>query len=208
MCTARSSSHCGVCLSACWDTHPQVWTCRHPPPGCGPGHTHPPRVWAWRPTPLDVSLETNPSGCGPGDSPSLGLETPLVWAWEIPPGVGLETPPVRPLNFPLGCGPGNLQGIPHTPPEICKVCWDTTLSPCGQNSWHTLLKILSCPKLRLRAVKTIHSTITEYATATHYHIFFINTKLNHLLFCTFYLKSLITNVFLKSTDKIIDIMPK
>ena len=25
--------------------------------------------------------------------------------------------------------------------------------PCGQNSWHTLLKILPCPKLRLRAVK-------------------------------------------------------
>ena len=24
---------------------------------------------------------------------------------------------------------------------------------CGQNSWHTLLKILPCPKLRLRAVK-------------------------------------------------------
>ena len=25
--------------------------------------------------------------------------------------------------------------------------------PCEQNSWHTLLKILPCPKLRLRAVK-------------------------------------------------------
>ena len=25
-------------------------------------------------------------------------------------------------------------------------------TPCGQNSWHTLLKILPCPKLRLRAV--------------------------------------------------------
>ena len=25
-------------------------------------------------------------------------------------------------------------------------------SPCGQNCWHTLLKILPCPKLRLRAV--------------------------------------------------------
>ena len=33
--------------------------------------------------------------------------------------------------------------------------------PCGQNSWHALLKILPCPKLRLRAVKmnviTIHA---------------------------------------------------
>ena len=26
------------------------------------------------------------------------------------------------------------------------------LPPCGQNSWHTLLKILPCPKLRLRAI--------------------------------------------------------
>ena len=28
-------------------------------------------------------------------------------------------------------------------------------SPCGQNSWHTLLKILPCPKLRLRAVNIL-----------------------------------------------------
>ena len=27
--------------------------------------------------------------------------------------------------------------------------------PCEQNSWHTLLKILPCPKLRLRAVTTV-----------------------------------------------------
>ena len=30
--------------------------------------------------------------------------------------------------------------------------------PCEQNSWHTLLKILPCPKLRLRVVKMQHST--------------------------------------------------
>ena len=35
----------GVCLSAIWDTDPQVW--------------------AWR-----------PPGCGPGDPPDVGLETP------------------------------------------------------------------------------------------------------------------------------------
>ena len=29
----------------------------------------------------------------------------------------------------------------------------TPLPPCEQNSWHTLVKILPCPKLRLRAVK-------------------------------------------------------
>ena len=32
------------------------------------------------------------------------------------------------------------------------VYWSGT-PPCGQNSWHTLLKILPCPKLRLRSVK-------------------------------------------------------
>ena len=30
--------------------------------------------------------------------------------------------------------------------------------PCGQNSWHTLLKILPCPKLRLHAVKNTVSS--------------------------------------------------
>ena len=28
-----------------------------------------------------------------------------------PPGVGLKTPQARPLNFPLGRGPGDLQGM-------------------------------------------------------------------------------------------------
>ena len=30
------------------------------------------------------------------------------------------------------------------------------LAPCGQNSWHKLLKILPCPKLRLRAFNNHH----------------------------------------------------
>ena len=33
-----------------------------------------------------------------------------------------------------------------------------TRPPCGQNSSHTLLKILPCPKLRLRAVKIIEKS--------------------------------------------------
>ena len=39
----------------------------------------------------------------------------------------------------------------------CKACWDTKppLPHCEQNSWHTPMKILPCPKLRLRAVITI-----------------------------------------------------
>ena len=66
------------------------------PSGCGPGD-QPLWVWAWR---LSKS--------GPGNPPGMGMETPLS-------GVGLETPLARPLNFPLGCGPGNLQGIPPSP---------------------------------------------------------------------------------------------
>ena len=48
-----------------------------------------------------------------------------------PPGVGLETP-ARPLNIPLGCGPGDPpQARPLNFPlsvglETYKACWDTT----------------------------------------------------------------------------------
>ena len=67
--TTRSSSCCGVCLSACWDTAPWVWAWR------------PPWVFAWRP---------------PRPDPST---SPWVWAWRPPwpdpstslLGVGLET---------------------------------------------------------------------------------------------------------------------
>ena len=128
----------GVCLSACFDTLPRVW----------PGN---PWVWAWRP--------------------------PWVWAWrpprcepETPLWCGPGAPQAKLLNFPPGCGPGDPpRPDPLTSPlgvglGTCKACWDTTPPgylqgmlgyhpPCGQNSWHTLLKILSCPKLRLRAVK-------------------------------------------------------
>ena len=49
-------------------------------------------------------------GCGPGDPPSVGLETPGQTP-QLPLDVGLETPQARPLNFPLWCGPGDLQGM-------------------------------------------------------------------------------------------------
>ena len=123
--TARTNSRLfgGVCLSACWGT------------------------------PLGVGLQT-PLG--------VGLETPLVLGLETPPGVGLETPQARPLNFPpwvWAWKPARHAGIPPPPPDTCKACWDTTCNACWdtlpprQNSWHTLLKILPCPKLRLQAVK-------------------------------------------------------
>ena len=96
-------------------------------------------MWAWRPPRCGPR---DPPVCGPGD----------------PPGVGLKTLQARPLNFPPGCGPENLQSMlgyhplgwtPQLPPwvwawrppwarplnfslggglETCKVCWDTTPS--------------------------------------------------------------------------------
>ena len=51
--------------------------------------------------------------------PSVGLDTPQLWAWS-PPGCGPRDPPeCRPgdpppgqtINFPLWCGPGDLQGM-------------------------------------------------------------------------------------------------
>ena len=79
---------------------------------------------------------------------------------NFPLGVGLD---LIPLKFPLGCGPGS--DPPQFPPWVWAwrgvslaggspwggvSFWET--SPRGQSSWHTLLKILPCPKLRLRAV--------------------------------------------------------
>ena len=51
-------------------------------------------------------------------------------------------------------------GTPHwadTPPDQAP--------PCEQNSWNTLVKILSCPKLRLRAVKN-DSKLNQLETVT------------------------------------------
>ena len=42
-----------------------------------------------------------------------------------------STPQARPLNFPLRCGPGDLQGMLET----CKACWDTICNAC----WDTPL---------------------------------------------------------------------
>ena len=43
------------------------------------------------------------------------------------------------------------------------------LPPRGQNSWHTLLKILPCPKLRLRAVINFHVICQHNINKTHTH---------------------------------------
>ena len=72
-----------------------------------------------------------PPACWPYVPPYTAQEACLLPGGEVPPwGGGL----LRGLSQ---------HALRQTPP------------PCGQNSWHTLLKILPCPKLRLRAVKIL-----------------------------------------------------
>ena len=65
-----------------------------------------------------------------------------------------QTPPGN--RHPLGTG--TRVGTPQagTPPH-----WDQT-PPCGQNSWHTLLKILPCPKLRVIKECVMRYLVLEY----------------------------------------------
>ena len=80
-----------------------------------------------------------PIGCGPGpDPPQL---PPWLWAWTR-----------SPSTSPLGCGLETPQDQAPPPLETRHSPGIRHPSPHGQNSWHTLLKILPCPKLRLRAV--------------------------------------------------------
>ena len=46
----------------------------------------------------------------------------------------------------------------HAPQATIHAPSNYACPPHGQNSWHTLLKILPCPKLRLRAVTRMHSS--------------------------------------------------
>ena len=67
--------------------------------------------------------------------------------------------------------------LEQTPLETCcKACWDTTCKACWdttppyeQNSWHTPMKILPCPKLRPRAVIT-HLTLQIWQQFVPHHI--------------------------------------
>ena len=175
-------------------------------PRCGPADTPllgvgldthtPSQVWAWRPTPLGV-----------------GLETPQVWAWR-PPWYGPGDPP--------RCGPGDpLQPDPSTSPlgvglVTCKAYPPRDLQ--GMLGYHPLpmwaeflthaSENITLPQTSFAGGK--NSTFDNNWICNCYTLPYIfhKCKIKSFTFCTFYLKSLITNVFLKSTDKIIDIMPK
>ena len=82
-----------------------------------------------------------------GPSPPSGADhprsrPPQVWAWRPPGQIPLNFPlgcgPGDPpdqilLNFPHGCWPGNLQGMLGYHPSLetyCKACWDTACNAC------------------------------------------------------------------------------
>ena len=60
----------------------------------------PPQVWTWRQPQV---WPEDPPRCGPGDNQRCGPGDN--------PRCGPGDPQARPLNFPLGCGPGDLQGM-------------------------------------------------------------------------------------------------
>ena len=100
--------------------------------------------------------------------------TKTVHAGIHPPGVSLKTPPPpvwawRPPSWVWAWRPWKA-----CLDTTCKVCLDTNPPgdllqgmlgyhppPRGQNSWPTLMKILPCSKLRLRAVKRSNLWISE-----------------------------------------------
>ena len=97
------------------------------------------------PNPLDADplppgyrppwMQTPSPGCRPS-----WMQTPLSNAcWEA--------------NPPSQCMLGSQ---PHLP----SACWETNSpTPCGQKEWHTPVKILPCPKLRLRVVKIFFGSL-------------------------------------------------
>ena len=130
--TAHSSTcllGMGVCLSACWDTHP--------PPRRGPGD---PWVWAWRPLGQTPNLPPwvwawRPPQPDPSTSPlGVGLETPQPNPLTSPLGVGLETPWPDPSTFPLGVG---LETPPHPVNRM------TDRQVAGGKNWPVILSIMS-----------------------------------------------------------------
>ena len=82
-------------------------------------------------------------------------------AWPLPctpPSRARPSPHMSPSHAwpPLACmPPGHTCPPPlgtHPPGHACPPAHTHPSPPCGQNSWHTLLKIFPCPNPRLRAV--------------------------------------------------------
>ena len=104
-----------------------------PPAMHAPSHAHP---LAMHPLPHMPPTTTHP----PHHAHPLPCMPPAMYTPAMhAPCNACPLPCMSPaMHVPLPCMPPP----PHMPPR-------------GQNSWHTLLKILPCPKLRLRAVKIL-----------------------------------------------------
>ena len=79
---------------------------------------------------LPQCMLENPLGVGLDPPLGVGLETPPGQTHKLPPGCGPGDPlQARPLNFPLGRGPGDLQGMLG-----CHPPWTKFLTHSSENS--------------------------------------------------------------------------
>ena len=130
----------GVCLSAYWDTHPQVWAWRTPrmaleispmwawrPPRCGPGDPPPAK-------PLNF-----PPGCGPGRPPAArhaetppemhaGIPPPAARHAGIPPRAAMHVGILPPAARHAGIPPAMHAGTPPPPPGQNDTCKNITFA--------------------------------------------------------------------------------
>ena len=91
--TARSSSRLlegGVCLSACWDTHPLGVGLETPRPDLSTS----PWVWAWRPPQPDPSTSPWVWAWRP-PTHQTPRPPPWVWVWRPARHTGIPAPPVN-----------------------------------------------------------------------------------------------------------------
>ena len=110
---------------------------------CIPVGCVPPARWPY------LSACSVPGGLCPGGS--------LSWGVSVPGGLcprGVSAGGVSVPGGSLSRGGVCLGGVCPGGHVACKACWDTP--PCEQNSWQTPMKILPCPKLRLREGKKVN----------------------------------------------------
>ena len=89
------------------------------------------------------------------------------------------------LPGPRGClpGPGGACLVHRMPAWSGGVpAWSGVWYPsmhCGQNSWHTLLKILPCPLAGGKYSKILHLELTRQERANHIHLHYEHLILTH-----------------------------
>ena len=143
---------------------PPCNTC--PPLPCIPHTTHAP-CHAHPPPCMPPTMHTPPAIHGPPP------HTPPTMHAFLPCMTPTMHAPLPHKSLHHACPPAmHAPPLPHTHTLPC-------MPHCGQNSWHTLLRILPCPKLRLRAV-IIHNFADEVVLHVRYDTrrnFFFQYKL-------------------------------